>query len=417
MRRLHLQLYVAIVGTLLAFVVAASFIWHLVEGPRGAVWNVETATHLTTALLDEPHPAALEQPFVDQLARQVHADVALMGSNGENPVTHGEPFQITTGDPREPGWHLSQEPTFSTRLADGRILVVHPRERYLLHGLHMALILSLVAAVLALVTYPVARGITARLGRLKQGVQKFGAGDLSTRVAVEGRDEVAALAASFNESAARVEQLVRAHQMLLANCSHELRTPLTRMRLLIDRLTDQATHAELERNILELDALIGELLLNSRLDAANRLERVEAVELLALTAEEAAHFDREVSGTPVTVQGDPLLLRRLIRNLLENARAHAGGATEIRVAPAADGAQVVIEDAGAGVKPEDRERIFEPFYRAPGATSAGAGLGLAIVRQIARVHGGEVAHAPRDGGGSRFIVTLPRRTSAADPAG
>jgi len=166
-----------------------------------------------------------------------------------------------------------------------------------------------------------------------------------------------------------------------------------------------------------LDALIGELLLNSLLDASNRLERTEAVELLALAAEEAAHFDREVSGTPVSVEGDPLLLRRLIRNLLENAHAHAGGATEIRVAPAADGAQVVIEDAGPGVRPEDRERIFEPFFRAPGAASAGAGLGLAIVRQIARVHGGEVAHAPRDGGGSRFIVTLPRRTSAADPAG
>ena len=63
------------------------------------MWGVETATHLTTALLDEPHPSALEQPFVDQLARQVHADVALMGPNGENPITHGEPFQITTGDP------------------------------------------------------------------------------------------------------------------------------------------------------------------------------------------------------------------------------------------------------------------------------------------------------------------------------
>src|SRR5690606_18538789 len=112
-----------------------------------------------------------------------------------------------------------------------------------------------------------------------------------------------------------------------------LRTPLTRMRLAVDRLVagDRDAGTELSRSITELDALIGELLLTSRLDATRRPDRVEAVDLLALAAEEAAHFDREVSGDPVVVQGDPVLLRRLLRNLLENARTHAGGATEIRV--------------------------------------------------------------------------------------
>ena len=116
----------------------------------------------------------------------------------------------------------------------------------LLHGLHIGLLLTSIAAVLALLTYPITRGITARLARLQTGVQQFGAGNLSARVKVEGRDEVATLAKSFNESAERIEQLVRAHQMLLANCSHELRTPLARIRLGLERVpgTDPKASAE-----------------------------------------------------------------------------------------------------------------------------------------------------------------------------
>jgi signal transduction histidine kinase len=282
--------------------------------------------------------------------------------------------------------------------------------RVMLHSVHVVLMLGAIAAAIALLAYPMVRGLTARLGRLKEGVQKFGAGDLAARVAVEGRDEVAALATSFNDSAARIEQLVRANQMLLANCSHELRTPLTRMRLAIEKLggADPQATAELARNIGELDALIGELLLTSRLDATRRPDRVEAIDLLALVAEEAAHYDREAAGEPVIVHGDRLLLRRLVRNLLDNARVHAGGAVEVRVDRQVGGARIVIEDAGPGVPAEDYERIFEPFYgRRETTAAAGTGLGLSIVRQIARVHGGEVTCMARQNGGTRFIVTLP----------
>ncbi|HEX6397821.1 MAG TPA: ATP-binding protein [Steroidobacteraceae bacterium] len=284
------------------------------------------------------------------------------------------------------------------------------RSRFLLHGAHVVLVLGLLGASIALLAYPIARGLTARLGRLKEGVQKFGAGELTTRVAVEGHDEVATLAASFNDSAARIEQLVRANQMLLANCSHELRTPLTRMRLAIEKLggTGSEARGELARNIAELDTLIGELLLTSRLDVTRRPDRIETVDILALTGEEAAHFDREVAGEAVLIQGDPLLLRRLVRNLLENARLHAGGATDIRVSKHDHGARIEIEDAGPGIPPEYRERIFEPFHRRrERGDSAGTGLGLSIVRQIARVHGGDVTCTPRETQGTRFVVTLP----------
>lgn len=293
------------------------------------------------------------------------------------------------------------------------------RSRFLMHGAHVVLMLGSVAAALALLAYPVARGITARLGRLNEGVKKFGAGELATRIRVEGNDEVAALARNFNDSAARIEQLVRANQMLLANCSHELRTPLARMRLAVEGLDrgDSGARLELTRNIAELDVLIGELLLSSRLDAARQPDRLESLELLALVAEEAAHFDREASGDQVTLLGDASLLRRLVRNLLENARVHAGGATAVRVARVGHGAQIIVEDGGAGIPAADVERVFEPFFRAQAAGKPGMGLGLAIVRQIARLHGGEVSYERREGGGSRFVVALPGMDSAAAARG
>ena len=415
MRRLHLRLYLTIVGTLVAFAFCAAILWHLVAWPQGAAWSIETATHLSANMLDDVREPTLDQTIVDALANQLHADVLLLDPDGSiPPVTHGERYVPAHGRVDEVGWRYDDGRSYAVRLADQRVLIVHPHYRFLLHGLHMVLFLSALAAILALMVYPIARGITARLARLETGVSTFGAGDLSARVAVEGRDEVAALATSFNESAARIEQLVRANQMLLANCSHELRTPLTRMRLAIERLSapggqaDGQSKAELASNIAELDALIGELLLSSRLDATKRLERIERVDLLALVAEEASHFDREVTGEAISIDGDPMLLRRLVRNLLENARAHAGGATDVSIAHQSGNARLIIEDAGPGVPEDDRERIFEPFYRRRDAAQpTGAGLGLAIVRQIARIHGGDVRGEPREAGGSRFAVTLP----------
>lgn len=411
LRRLHLQFYVAIVGTLVAFLVCGAIVWHYFAAPRGSVWGVESAVGMTRTLLADPAYAPREREIIDALGEQLHANVVVLRTDGTPQLTTGIVPAQTRAELEQYGWSFTHDgPVFNTGLEDGRRLIVYPRRRFLMHGLHMGLILVAIAATLALLTYPISRGITARLGRLRDGVRQFGGGDLTARVRVEGRDEVAALAASFNDSAERVEQLVRSHQLLLANCSHELRTPLARIRMSIEKLSgaEAPSRTELARNIGELDALIGEMLLASRLDAAKGLDRPEAIDLLALAAEEASYFDREVGGEAVIVNGDPRLLRRAVRNLLENARVHGGGATAIRVERAPGVARLIVEDAGPGVGDADRVRIFEPFQRAaqiPNAT--GAGLGLSIVRQIAQAHGGAVEHEARAGGGSRFVVTLP----------
>jgi len=392
---------------------AGAIVWHHFAPPHMAMAGIESATQLAAEMLDQgEHDPAREREVIITLSRQLHAHVVLYDAQG-SPVESfgGDERELTRVELAEPGWFLSRTgPTLNQPLADGRHLTVRSRQRYLLHGLHMGLLFISIAATLALLTYPITRSITARLARLQSGVLQFGAGNLSARVKVEGRDEVASLAKSFNESAARIELLMRAHQLLIANCSHELRTPLARIRLGLERVpgTDPKVSAEIARSVAELDALIGEMLLASRLDVAQRLERTEPVDLLALAAEEAAHFDLEVSGDAVTLTADPMLLRRLVRNLLENAHIHGGGAISLQVIRGDLSAQLVVEDAGAGVPEADRAQIFEPFYRASAVTqSSGAGLGLSIVRQIARAHGGTAEYAPREGGGSRFIVTLP----------
>jgi signal transduction histidine kinase len=282
-------------------------------------------------------------------------------------------------------------------------------------GVGLAALLVVLFLAVAGGAYPVVRRLTRRLEALKQGVEAFGAGALGQRVVEDGKDEVAAVAASFNRAAARIESLVRSHQSLLANASHELRSPLARLKMALAMLDDapaaerRRLHHEIETNIAELDVLIEEVLLSSRLDAKSELEQREPVDQLAVAAEEAARVDAATGGEPLRVPGEERLLRRALRNLLENARRYGGGLVEVHVQRRADRAEVRVDDNGPGVPEGYRERIFEAFFRLPGHAerAGGVGLGLALVRQIAERHGGSVRCEPREGGGSRFVLVLP----------
>ena len=283
----------------------------------------------------------------------------------------------------------------------------------------LALVAVLFIAVAA-GAYPVVRRLTRRLEALKQGVQAFGRGDLALRVDASGHDEVAEVAATFNQAAERIEALVHSHQTLLANASHELRSPLARLKMAVAMYGElpEAQRAGLKReidtNVAELDALVEEVLLASRLDARAPLDRSDPVDLLGIAAEEAARVDAEVEavgdGAAPQINGNERLLRRALRNLLENARRYGGSEITTLVAADADGAaRISVCDRGPGVPVEFRERIFEPFFRLPGHAEreGGVGLGLSLVRQIVQAHGGQVVCEAREGGGSCFVVRLP----------
>jgi two-component system, OmpR family, sensor kinase len=289
--------------------------------------------------------------------------------------------------------------------------------------------LSLVGLAVALGTYPVIRRLTKRLNNLQSGVEQWGQGDLSTRVQVSGNDEVAFLAKRFNTAAEHIEALVGSHKSLLANASHELRSPLTRIKMGLELMHGSQSEAaiqrlkdEITRNINELDQLIAEILLASRLDSAQAdVGSFETVDLTGLAAEECAKSGAELhvlSEAAISVSGVPKLLRRLMRNLLENANRYAKLGTDhtavlsLAIESTENTKKVVLRvtDHGPGVPVELRERIFEPFYRAPGASErdGGVGLGLALVKSIAQRHGGSVrCEAAATGQGACFVVTLP----------
>lgn len=293
-----------------------------------------------------------------------------------------------------------------------------PRSHLLPHWLDDAgvllALLGLLFVAVAASAWPVVRRLTRRLEALQRGVEVFGSGQLGQRVTEDGRDEVAVLARSFNRAAERIEKLVQANRSLLANASHELRSPLARLKMAVavldhgDAARLEALRAEIGRNIRELDALVEEVLLASRLDASHQLHR-DPVDLLGLLAEEAARVGAEVDGEALTLPGDERLLRRALRNLLENARRYGGDEVTGTLMQLPQGVELRVCDRGPGVPEAYRERVFEPFFRLPGHAEreGGVGLGLSLVRQIAEQHGGQVRCEARAGGGSCFVLTLP----------
>jgi signal transduction histidine kinase len=415
MQRLYLQFYVTILIVLAVFVGAAVLLWRLADDDNRTPQYLDVAAELTGALLpDSTAPRLEQQRAIEGLQRKLRFDIALYEPDGDmiamagKPPPRFEPKRARTGWRRGPGG-----PNFVLQLPDGRWLVARQVRERPNPIFWIAAALGLVAVAVAIASFPVVRGLGRRLERLKAGVDRLGGGDLGARVKVEGRDEVAALAASFNRSAERIEALVAAHRLLLANASHELRTPLTRISVAASLLGDAAdpkTRESLKRDVAELDQLIEQILLASRLEALPTLEQREPIDLLALAAEEASHYDVEVDGEPVTVSGDRTLLRRLVRNLVENAQRYGGG-TPIEVSVRREDGCAVLDviDHGPGVPDTERQRIFEPFYRLAGASESGrgSGLGLALVLDIARRHGGDAVCLAAEGGGSRFRVDLP----------
>lgn len=317
---------------------------------------------------------------------------------------------------------------FDVQLKDGRTITVQlpprPRPRsdawrpWIPRGSTSLLwMLGIVAVAVAAGSYPIVRRLTQRLEDLRRGVERFGAGDLSTRVPEKGNDEVAFLAHRFNETAERIENLLKSHKSLLANASHELRSPLARIRMGLELMVPEPSpraRDEITRNIAELDQLIDEILLASRLDARETdIGTVETVDLTGLAAEESARAGAELEaaeGQPtLVVHGVAKLLRRAIRNLLENARRYSEGPVRVTVTREAGGAVLKVCDRGPGVPEAERERIFEPFYRLRGASEreGGVGLGLALVRSIAQRHHGSAHCEANPGGGACFVITLP----------
>jgi signal transduction histidine kinase len=413
-RRLFLQIYAGFLAIALLFS-AVSFAFHALTARERIPPPMVSASaqRFAEAL---PGPDVARETLASALrtlAGEYDVDATVWNADGEILAAAGEPLSRRQWRPPGPAGAWIGRGAIALALPDGRSLGVRarfPRRG----GGHALLALALLNLAIAVVAYPVSRRMARRLERLRAGADELGSGDLSTRVPVEGRDEIADVARSFNRAAERIEELVDAQRRVLASASHELRTPLTRLRVALELVARDQPEllAAAERDVEELDALIGDLLLAARLQSGHDSAAAEPVALLELLRDEAARVEASVSGDPITLRGDSKLLRRMLRNLLENARRHGGGAgIEASVASLAEGrgARVSVADRGPGVSESERSRIFEPFYRPDGHSESrdgGVGLGLALVREIARRHGGDVDCRPRPGGGTLFEVEL-----------
>lgn len=409
MKRLYLRIYLAVLASLAVLALVAVLIMHQLAQGGPPVRMIEAAATLAfNALPPVSAPPDEQQAALLKIFAGIAADVSLYTADGVRIASTGVAVALPQPPRAGPvtGWGTAG--TWALPLADGRWLAAHIVQSYPRPAGRMVILLVLIALAIAAGAYPVVRRVTRRIERLQAGVEALGSGALSARVPVEGHDEVARLAESFNRAAARIETLVGAHKTLLANASHELRTPLARIRMGVELMqqTGAATQRrDVERDITELDALIDEILLASRLDATHAAathEAFETIDLLALAAEECARFEAvTLNGQAVTIQGDARLLRRLIRNLLENARRHGVPPVTVTIMCMAGHAEIVVSDHGPGVPEHERERVFEPFYRRVGTAEGGTGLGLTLVRQIARRHSGSAVV-----GSDGFHVTL-----------
>ncbi|MCZ4094037.1 sensor histidine kinase [Sinorhizobium psoraleae] len=413
--RLFLKIYLTLLASLAAVAVAsAAFVW-LGQGEEESSWQNQRA-RFVTALIPPDMDRRLVEATLERFSRAFDADIAVYDRGGKLIASAGRPLPP---DIVERPWHHGRGNfhTMVTELPDGRAVAARMERPFRPAGRNPLTYLALIAGVIGLAAYPVVRHLTRRLERLRGGVDAWGRGDFVARVPEDGSDEVTAVAKSFNRAADHVERLIKSHRALLANASHELRSPLARLRMAIDlyeQAPDKSRKEEIVRNLAELDTLVEEILLASRLDHVEKLDAPESVDLLALVSEEGARNGVEVSGTPATVTGDARLIGRLVRNLMQNALRHGGPPVTATVARAGGMVELRVRDHGPGIPEGESARVFEPFYRPSGRSEAtgGWGLGLALVRQIAERHGGAVRYESPSDGGACFVVTLPANRTA-----
>lgn len=414
-RRLYLQIYLTIIASLVLVVILSAVLWDIVGRDRVDRDYLAAGSNFASLVLPPSDaPVAEQREMITRLGRELDIDIRLFDPDGQEIASYGDAAMPPPRKTAEQGWiRTRQGPLLSLVLADGRWLVVDPHRDDGPGALvSLLLMLGLVAVCVGLAALPLVRRLTKRLEQLQRGVERIGAGDLGARVAVKGRDEIAQLAESFNNAAEQIEKLVGAHRLLLANASHELRTPLSRIRLGLEMSGDNPSperRVALKQDIAELDTLIDEILLMSRLDARDRVDGSQSVDLVALAAEECARYTgANLSGTAPDIPGDPRLLHRLLRNLLENAEKHGAPPFEVEIGSDDRMAIITVRDRGPGIADKDRDKVFQPFYRASDRQNVkGYGLGLPLVRQIAEAHGGTVTLIDHAKEPSAVRVSLP----------
>lgn len=325
------------------------------------------------------------------------------------------------------GYILSSLLTFFNVWFSAKLMFASP------HDLLLALVLLLFAGGMAVVLgYFISSAVTDRIRLLRGAAGRLAEGSLGTRVPVEGRDEVAALAASFNTMAARLQSAEQQRLDLIAWVGHDLQTPLASVRAILEALRDGVVTdpagvdrylSTAQREVESLSVLIDDLFQMAQLDAGGLPIDRDWGSLADLISDTLESFSEPARGRGVRLEGDagPGLdpvwmdtrrIGRVLNNLVANALRHTppGGRVMVTARRMADCVEVSVQDTGEGIPPEDLPHIFERFFRGDRSRSretGGAGLGLAIARSIVAAHGGKIEVSSSPENGSRFTFSLP----------
>ncbi|HLF75512.1 MAG TPA: ATP-binding protein [Anaerolineales bacterium] len=308
------------------------------------------------------------------------------------------------------------------------------------HDLLLAIVLLVFAGGIAMILgYFLSSTVTERIHRLKDAAEKLSRGDLQTRVPVQGRDEVSALAATFNRMAEQLQaadrkqrELESLRRDLIAWASHDLQTPLTSMRAILEALSDGIVEdpetvkrylITAQRDVRSLSALIDDLFQMAQLDAGGFPLHRAGASLNDLVSDTLESFAELAKQRDITLEGhaesdvDPVFMDtqaigRVLNNLISNALRHTppGGRVSVWVRRTDSGVDVTVSDTGEGIHAEDIPHIFKRFYRGEKSRSretGGAGLGLAIARGIVRAHGGDIRVESQVGKGTQFSFHIP----------
>lgn len=311
------------------------------------------------------------------------------------------------------------------RSDDGTLLAVYHPNR---PGYPWSTVLTMCAAILVLVgaaSFWFARRLARPLDQLATAAREFGEGNTAARARLARDDELGDVGRAFDEMADRTAALIGAQRQLMADVSHELRTPLARIRVALELAAEDPNAAkdvlaDVGIDLDEIDQLIADILTTARLDGDHahverkpaRLDELVSQAAQRFTSRHPKHQLETRVDADREIQCDPLLLRRALDNLLDNAAKYSDAGTPVSLAVAPDGARVAFEivDRGVGMSAEELQRAFTPFWRADGSRTrktGGVGLGLALARRIARAHGGDVTLESSPGQGTKARLDVP----------
>jgi signal transduction histidine kinase len=458
-KRLYARIYLHVLVVL--FVVGFATTGVLSLGPRGAFLREvaeRLARHLHGELGEQFLDAKAREAALQRMHNDFELDLTVRDLQGQVLSSAGPVMPALDGSELETlrlGHNIFQKRTMvaAASIRDTQTgVIVGILETSLPHGFHSLeraslfrplLAVALVLLLVALASLPLARRISRPVEMLTNASRRLGAGELSYRIPLpdwcprpmgapgESRvypghrhhhrrrpDEVQELMHAWNDMADRIERLLRGQRELLANISHELRSPLTRVRVALELLPrdgeSEARLNEVEADLGELDRLIEDVLMTSRLEATGLPAHPAPISLRPLL-EQVAERARNApvtanktvqvspgSGSELTLRADASLLKRALFNLVENAAKYGTPPIVLSAERRGEVIEVEVTDEGDGIPAAERERVFEPFYRRDKAhtphnrdsAAHGFGLGLTLARRVAEAHGGTIAISP-----------------------